>query len=74
MSQTNTKRLDPADAPILLAILIAARHTGDRLLATVARRELEERHKIKIRFASARDSTPAKYRLGSRRESPTQPG
>jgi hypothetical protein len=43
-------RLDTADAPVLVAILIAARQAGDRLLETVARRELEERHRIKIRF------------------------
>lgn len=43
-------RLDAADAPILLAILIAARRTGDRLLETIARRELEEQHGITIQF------------------------
>jgi hypothetical protein len=45
-----SERLDTADPPVLVAILIAARRTGDRLLETVARRELEERHRIKIRF------------------------
>ncbi len=50
-----TERLDTADPPILVAILIAARRTGDRLLETVARRELEERHKIKIRFGRERE-------------------
>jgi hypothetical protein len=49
-------RMDPRDPPILLAILIAARKTGDRLLETVARRELDEKHRIKIRFA--RDKRP----------------
>jgi hypothetical protein len=44
------EQLDTADPPILLAILIAARRTGDRLLETVARRELAVRHKIKISF------------------------
>jgi hypothetical protein len=49
-------RLETADPPVLLAILIAARRTGDRLLETVARRELEERHKIKIRFGREREA------------------
>ena len=44
-------RLDTTDPPVLLAILIAARQTGDRLLESVARRELQERHRIKIQFA-----------------------
>lgn len=47
----NGDRLDTADPPVLVAILIAARRTGDRLLETVARRELEQRHRIKISFA-----------------------
>jgi hypothetical protein len=47
---TPSEYLDPADAPVLLAILIAARRTGDHLLETVARRELEQRHRIKVRF------------------------
>ena len=51
----NNEQLDTADPPILLAILIAARRTGDRLLETVARRELEERYQIKISFARKRD-------------------
>ncbi len=51
---SNCERLETADPPILLAILIAARRTGDRLLETVARRELEDRHRIRIQFA--RDS------------------
>lgn len=52
MHKTTRKgeKMDPADPPVLVAILIAARRTGDRLLETVARRELEERHRIKIRF------------------------
>lgn len=48
--------LDTADPPILLAILIAARRTDDRLLETVARRQLEERHKIQIRFVREREA------------------
>jgi hypothetical protein len=45
-----SEQLETADPPVLVAILIAARRTGDRLLETVARRELEQRHRIKIRF------------------------
>ena len=48
-----SEHLETADPPILLAILIAARRTGDRLLETVARRELQERHNIKIYFGEA---------------------
>lgn len=43
-------RLDTADPPVLLAILIAARRTGDRLLQSVASRELAERHGIRVQF------------------------
>ena len=46
-----SEQLDTADPPVLVAILIAARPTGDRPLEKVARRELEHRHGIKIRFA-----------------------
>jgi hypothetical protein len=42
--------LETADPPVLLAILIAARRTGDELLQVVARRELERRHGITVRF------------------------
>lgn len=45
------EQLETADPPVLVAILIAAHRTGDRLLESVARRELEQRHHIKIRFA-----------------------
>lgn len=55
---TRSDQLDTADAPILVAILIAARRTGDRLLETVARRELEQRHRILIRFARDREVSP----------------
>jgi hypothetical protein len=48
--------LDVADPPVLLAILVAARRAGDRLLETIARRELQQRHRIKVRIARyARD-------------------
>jgi len=43
-------RLATQDPPVLLAILIAARRTGDRLLETVVQRELEENHGLKISF------------------------
>jgi hypothetical protein len=45
--------LRPTDPPALVAILIAARKTGDNTLALVARRELE-RHGIKVSFAGRR--------------------
>ena len=45
------EQLETRDPPVLVAILIAARKTGDRLLEAVARRELEAQHRIKIRFA-----------------------
>lgn len=44
------QRLNTTDPPILLAMLIAARRTGDKILETVARRELETKHAIKIAF------------------------
>jgi hypothetical protein len=50
-------RLDTTDPPVLLAIVIAARRTGNRLLERVARRELEERHQIRVQFAGQRSST-----------------
>jgi hypothetical protein len=46
------ERLGPSDPPILLAGLIAARRSGDKLLATVLKRELETQHGITIRFLS----------------------
>jgi 8-oxo-dGTP pyrophosphatase MutT (NUDIX family) len=52
--------LDTHDAPILVAILIAARKTGDRTLEAVARRELEERHGIKLTFTK-----PCQIRLSA---------
>jgi hypothetical protein len=45
-----SEQLDTADPPVLVAILIAARRTGDHLLETVARRELEQRYHISIQF------------------------
>jgi hypothetical protein len=41
-------KLDTTDPPILLAILMAARRVGNRLLESVARRELEERYGIRV--------------------------
>jgi hypothetical protein len=49
-----------ADPPVLLAILVAARRAGDRLLERVARRELEERHRIKIQMARGPEIQPCK--------------
>jgi hypothetical protein len=45
-----SKTLRPTDPPILLAGLIAARRSGDRLLATVLRRELATRFGIAVHF------------------------
>jgi hypothetical protein len=47
-------KLDTTDPPILLAILIAARRVGNRLLESVARRELEERYGIRVSFERER--------------------
>ncbi len=53
-------RFRPTDPPALLAILIAARRTGNRILEDVARHELETSHNIKIRFArKKRDVVPS---------------
>jgi hypothetical protein len=49
-STAKNEQPDTADPPVLVAILIAAIRTGDSLLETVARRELERRHRIKIHF------------------------
>jgi hypothetical protein len=50
--------LGPDNPPLLLAILIAARRSGDRRLESLARRELEQRHRIKVSFASEKGVTP----------------
>jgi hypothetical protein len=55
---TRSDLLETTDPSVLLAILISARRTGDRLLETVARRELEQRHKIKIQFARSKGGKP----------------
>jgi hypothetical protein len=47
----HNEQLDMADPPVLVAILVAARRAGDRLLERVARRELVQRHRIKIQVA-----------------------
>jgi hypothetical protein len=44
--------LSPTDPPILLAGLIAARRSGDRLLAKIMERELEQCG-IAVRFVHA---------------------
>jgi hypothetical protein len=51
----NDVQLETADPPVLLAILIAARRTGDRLLESIARRELEQAHRIAVRFMRERE-------------------
>jgi hypothetical protein len=53
-------RLETTDPSVLVAILIAARRTGNRLLETVTRRELAERHQIRIRFAGDRQKGVAR--------------
>lgn len=45
-------KLSPTDPPILLAGLIAARRCGDKMLADVFLRELQERG-IEVKFLSA---------------------
>jgi hypothetical protein len=57
-SAVATEQLATADPPVLVAILIAARRTGDRLLERVARRELEQHHRITIRFGEPVPSKP----------------
>lgn len=52
-----TEQLDTTDPPVLVAILIAAHRTGDRLLEAVVRRELAQRHRIKVRFARDKEAT-----------------
>ena len=64
---TTNPELDTADPPILLAILIAARRTGDRLLESVAMRELRDRHGIRVRFGDRLHSGAIK-RPGDNRE------
>jgi hypothetical protein len=46
-----SEKLTPTDPPILLASLIAARRSGDRLLMGVLQRELARRG-LAIRFLS----------------------
>ena len=61
-STPNSEHLGTTDPPVLLAILIAARRAGNRLLETVARRELEQRHRIKISFGRNPEVTPCNQR------------
>lgn len=57
---TPNEPVDTTDPAVLVAILIAAHRTGDRLLETVARRELEQRHRIRIRFARQQEVRPCR--------------
>jgi hypothetical protein len=52
------ERLHPTDPPILLAGLIAARQSGDRLLAKVMTRELAQRG-ITVRFLTGNEQKAA---------------
>jgi hypothetical protein len=54
------EQLGPNDPPILLAGLIAARRSGDKLLATVLKRELEAQHGITVRFLAEHSSKGAR--------------
>jgi hypothetical protein len=42
------------DPPTLLAVLLAARRTGDRALESAARQLLDERHDIEVRLRERR--------------------
>ena len=46
-------QLTPTDAATLVAVLLAARRCCDPLLERVARRELEVRHRLQVRFLPA---------------------
>jgi len=48
----SNRKNPPADS--LVAIVVAARRAGDRQLERLARRELLERHRMKVSFASDR--------------------
>jgi hypothetical protein len=52
------EQLDVVDAPMLLAIMVAARRIGDRRLERIARRELETRHHIKVRMGLTAEEVP----------------
>lgn len=54
---STTDELKPSDACVLVAVLIAAHRTGDRLLMSVARRELENRHGIRLTFIRPKKET-----------------
>ena len=66
--------LEPTDPPILLAILIAARRTGDDLLETVVRRQLEEKHQIAVRFLGEVGAASCKLPNPSSKVSRVGPG
>lgn len=50
MDNADAPRLQPNDAPILVAGLIAAKKTGDKLLVDLFRRQLKERFGIAVQF------------------------
>jgi hypothetical protein len=54
------EQLDVVAPPMLLAILIAARRVGDRRLERVARRELADKHKIKVQMARGPEESPCR--------------
>jgi hypothetical protein len=54
----NNDTLNPTDPPVLVAGLISARKSGDKLLASILKRELEHCG-IKIQFLSeAKEGAP----------------
>jgi len=53
-SAAPTRPILMTEAAVLLAVLTAAHHGGDKLLASVARETLEQQHGIRITFVRPR--------------------
>jgi hypothetical protein len=60
VTATPDPTLQTTDPPALVALVVAARRTGDRLRERIARRELETRHGIRVRFANDREVPPCR--------------
>jgi hypothetical protein len=58
MTTIEQPALSPLDAPVLVAIMLAARRTGDRLLERLAREQLEDRHQLVVRTTGRRRPSP----------------
>lgn len=63
--------LDVTDVPVLVALLVGTRVTGDRTLEATVKNALWERHGIKVVFSRAgtcgtgnTETTVKRYRLG----------